>query len=266
MRSIKKKPEHEVVISESGAHSVQLAREAGSKGFKAVVAVGGDGSVNEIGRQLIGSGIPMGIVPTGSGNGIARHFGISTKLSTAIRQAFRGHVKTIDTMCVNDEAAVGFCGVGFDGFVAQQFNAIGERGFSNYVKLTIDIFGSYEANSYALDFDGNQSEAEAYSVVVANARQFGNNAFINPTGREDDGFLELVIVRNFPKAAFASLASRLFLQNIHKSKYVETHRVTKVVIQNPGKEPLQIDGEYASSPKEVVVTIDPASLNILVPR
>lgn len=266
LASVSNPPDHEVVISESGKHSVELARSAASNGFAAVVAVGGDGSVNEIGRQLIGTDLPLGIVPTGSGNGVARHFRISTRLPNAIRQAFRGNVRTIDTIQINDQTAVGFCGLGFDGYIAREFNKLNERGFASYAKLTLDCFNTYEAHSFTVIVDSAATTFIGYSLIVANAKQLGNNAFINPTGKEDDGQLELIVIEDFPKAQFPSIVSRLFLQNIHKSKYVNTLPVKKVTIQNLERQSLQIDGEYAGEPSEVHIEVNPASLNILVPK
>lgn len=259
------KPDHEVVISESGAHSITLAKSAKSNGFVAVVAVGGDGSVNEIGQQLINSDIPLGIVPTGSGNGIARHFKISTQLTTAIKQAFKGKVETMDTLKVNDRFAIGFCGVGVDGFIAHEFNQTKDRGFSNYVKLTIDAFGKYQPTEFNFEVDGQSDSSKAYTVVVANAQQFGNNAFINPKGKDNDGLLELILVKAFPPQAFPAIASRLFLKNIHQSKYIAIKPGKRFRIENLEQASLQIDGEFAGNPHEIIVEVVPSSLNILVP-
>ena len=107
---------------------------------------------------------------------------------------------------------------------------------------------------------------KAFPPYIANARQFGNNAYINPTGCEDDGRLELIVVHSFPKSSFPAMASRLFLQSIHRSKYVDTHRVIRASIINHHSEPLQIDGEFEGTPERIDIEINPSSLNILVPE
>jgi len=128
--------------STSKEHMLKLAREAKKNGYKVCVAVGGDGTVHGIASQLIGGDLALGIIPTGSGNGIARHLNISMDISTAIQQVLNGKPHSIDTITINGTYAIGFCGVGFDGYVAHLFDNISGRGFGNYIKLTLQAFQS----------------------------------------------------------------------------------------------------------------------------
>lgn len=255
-----------VIISESPAHSRYMAKSAEENGYKAVIAVGGDGSVQEIATQLIGSKVAFGIVPAGSGNGIARHLNISMNPEEALQQMLQGKQRVIDTFKVNETAAIGFSGLGLDGLVAKAFDEANERGFSNYVKLTMDLMLGYQATRFRIsDAEGNDANIEALSIVCANTSQLGNNAVVNATGKDDDGALELVIIQNTPPVQRMALASRLFLRSLHKSPVVEVKQSSRFVIENLDSVALQVDGETSGSPSMVTFEVVPKSLNVLIP-
>ncbi len=254
-----------VIESKSPEHSLELARNAKSRGYEAVIAVGGDGSVHEIGAQLIDSSIPLGIIPTGSGNGISRHLGISNSIPKAIDQMLKGKVRFMDTFQVNGQPAIGFSGIGIDAQVAKMFSEASERGFSNYVKLSIDAFTNYTPTSFALKIDDDEHEIAAYSVVCANTSQFGNNAFINPKAVDNDGELELVVIKAMPPAMLMPVASRLFLKTIHKSKWVKVFKGKRFNIQNIEEAELQIDGEALGVFKNLTFEVKPQSLMVITP-
>lgn len=254
-----------VVESQSPEHSLDLARSADSKGYQAVIAVGGDGSVHEIGAQLIGSSIALGIIPTGSGNGISRHLGISNAIPKALDQMLNGKVRCIDTFLVNEQPAIGFSGIGIDAQVAKMFSEATERGFSNYVKLSIDAFTHYKPTDFKFNVDGTEYALPAYSLVCANTSQFGNNAFINPQAIDDDGYLEIIIIKAMPPAMLMPVASRLFLKSIHKSKWVDVLKGKRFEIQNLEGAELQIDGEALGVCKNLTFEVRPQSLMIITP-
>lgn len=266
VKTIRHSRAFEVVESRSGAHSKELASSAGSKGFAAVIAVGGDGSVHEIGTQLIGSKVTLGIIPTGSGNGIARHLHISMNVKTAIKQALDGNMRSIDTFRVNGRAAIGFCGVGFDGHIARLFDEGKKRGFFNYAKLVFQAFSNYEASDFQVRVNGSpEQELKAYTLVFANINQFGNNARINPRACDHDGALEMIAIKPFPSTAFPFLASRLFLGNIDKSKYVSLHAAERFSIQNKGGAEIHVDGEPIGMAENLNFEVIPRSLNVIAP-
>ncbi|MEX2596024.1 MAG: diacylglycerol kinase family protein [Salibacteraceae bacterium] len=255
----------EVIISQSPQHSIDLARSAASRGYSSVVAVGGDGSVREIGIQLINSDCPLGIIPTGSGNGIARHLGISMQMETAIEQVLNGKKRAIDTLLVNNKPAIGWCGTGIDGEVALAFDNATERGFSNYVKLSLDVLLTYKATPMKVLWNDQSKDFEAYTIVAANTTQYGNNAFINPKGKDDDGLLDLIVIKAMPTFAIMPLASRLFLKSITGSKWVEHIRSEKFTLINQGNAPCQIDGEPVNMEETITFEIVPKSLTIIEP-
>lgn len=254
----------EVVIikSANAAESIALAKEAQTKGFAAVVAAGGDGTVHTIGSALTGSSTALGILPIGSGNGIARHLGISMNLKTATEQLLHGNYRLMDTMLVNSEIAIGFAGVGFDGKVAHSFSNSRNRGFINYIRLTVKALS--KNNTYAFQLD-QQQRIHAAAVIVANVSQLGNNAYINPTAQDDDGFFEQIKIREIPLLALPALVTKLFSKQFHTSKFVVVDRKQSTVIVNLDKAPAHIDGEPFGFPDTIIVQINPRSLKVIVP-
>ena len=255
----------EIVESTSPEHSIELAKTAGERGFEAVIAVGGDGSVHEIGMQLIGSDVALGIVPTGSGNGVSRHLGIPNQIKPAVECLLQGKIRRMDTFTANDHPCIGFCGVGIDAAIAEAFDKSTDRGFSNYVKLSIDAFATYEPGETIIQTPSNELTEEVFTVVCANTSQFGNNAYINPSGKDDDGKVEMIIVKHFPPVQLMPLASRLFLKNIHRSKFVEVYSGEAFSVIPPKGISYQIDGEPMGHASKVEFRVNPSSLNVLIP-
>lgn len=259
-------PGLDFVISESPRHSLELASNAKKDDYQAVIAVGGDGSMHEIGTQLIGTEIAFGIVPTGSGNGVARHLGISLDPEKALHEMLRGNVRAIDTFSMNNRTGIGFAGIGIDGHVAKLFDKAEERGFSNYVKLSLDAFFNYKSTRFEISIDDDPSfEQDALTVICANTSQLGNNAVVNATGLDDDGLLELVVIEAVPAMNMMTLASRLFLKTLHKSPSVKVYQGKSFSIKNIGLAEMHIDGEAMGPEENVTFSINPSSLNALIP-
>jgi YegS/Rv2252/BmrU family lipid kinase len=260
----------EVLYTEAPKHGGELAREALGRKAEIIVAVGGDGSVNEIGQALVGTKASLAIIPTGSGNGLARHLGIPMDPALAIDVIKEGHVQTIDTVRVtdqsgNDQTYLGVAGVGFDAEIGWKFSETKRRGFFSYLFLVLKELPRYRPTTYDLWVDGKKITREAFLVAFANSSQFGNGATIAPGAIIDDGFLDLVIVHKFPFPTAARLAYQLFHGTLFNSQYVETIRCKKVdIYQHYIK--AHLDGEPGFFLDTVHVEIVPASLNILVPR
>lgn len=256
----------DIEISQSTQHSIDLAKRACEEGREAVIAVGGDGSVQEVATQLIGSSTALGIVPTGSGNGIARHLGISMKPSVALEQMLAGKRRTVDTFRVNDRPGIGFAGVGVDGHVARLFDEANERGFSNYIKLSLDASLSYTSTRFRIyPEDALPINVEAMTVLLANTSQLGNNAVVNATGADDDGQLELIIVKKVPTVNMMTLASRMFLSTLHKSPFVEVLTGGRFTLENLDMAELHIDGEVVATASSLTFEVRPRSLHVLIP-
>ena len=186
---LKKIPSSQLFLTEYPGHAKEIARQLAKENkTNRIIAIGGDGTINEIGAGLIGSDIPMGIIPLGSGNGLARHLGISMQFDKALKQALHGTPIAIDTLSWNDKPFFCTAGLGFDAEVAQDFAKTSGRGIVNYIKSSFKIITQYSSSQIAI----NNKPAEAlFSLTIANANQYGNNAFISPFSNVQDAQIQL---------------------------------------------------------------------------
>ncbi len=184
------------VVTQAAGHATELATEASILGkHVAVVAVGGDGTVNETARGLRHSAMPLGILPLGSGNGLARHLGIPLMLETALAHFFKSQVQTIDSATLNGQPFFCVAGLGFDAYVSQQFAQQPRRGWDTYVRVSMQAYLDYLPQKVRVA----GLETEVFSLAFANAGQFGNNAWVAPQATLTDGLLEVCTVTPFPK-------------------------------------------------------------------
>ena len=181
----------EVVFTERAGHATEIALEAIAKGADIIVASGGDGTVNEVACALVNTGIPMGILPAGSGNGLARCLGISMAYALALRTIIRGNTKQMDVAYVNDMLYTSIAGIGFDAFVAQKFAESSIRGMISYMQIVLQEISGYKSLTYKLTIDGVRFEKHALMIIFANSNQFGFNTRIAPDAKVDDGFLDI---------------------------------------------------------------------------
>lgn len=257
--------DYEFVYTKAPKHATEMSRMAVNEGFEIVAAVGGDGSVNEVARSLIHTNSSLAILPCGSGNGTARHMKIPIDLNKAINIINRGKSKTIDTFKVNEEIAINTAGIGYTAHIAHKFSKLNKRGFKNYIKISIKDSLKYESQQCEILIDGKNWKGTAFIIDVANGNQWGNNAIIAPYAKNDDGFLDLLIVKDFPFMIFPIMAVRLFTKSIHRSKYVELKKITDVVIRQERND-AHIDGEPVMLGSELRVSILPLSLKVVAPE
>src|SRR5579862_2650908 len=255
----------EILFSQAPYHATQLAREAVTGRHADIVAVvGGDGTINEVGQALIGSDAVLAIIPTGSGNGLARHLQIPLKTSEAIDLLETGVVQTIDTVQINDRPYLGVAGIGFDAEVGWSFAQAKQRGFFTYLITVLKMLPRYSACQYDLILDKEHFSKSAFLISFANSSQFGNGASISPQAKMDDGFLDVVIVKKFPFYAAFEMVYRLFHSSLHRSKYVEVIQCREIHIDTPHLK-AHIDGEPVLFEEGMHVRLIPSSLKVLVP-
>lgn len=244
----------------------RIIDDASRAGVEVIFAVGGDGTVHEIGKRLIGKPLALGIVPTGSGNGFARHLRLPMKPANLVRSIPALQRQTIDTAEVNGRPFIGVMGVGFDAHIADRFESSKVRGIRTYIREGLAAYSSYRPHRYELTIDGEQRPVEAYIIAVANSSQYGNNARIAPDASVMDGKLNVVIIRDAPLVAVPIMMLRLFTGSIHHSGFVTTLEATEVVIRRESSGAAHVDGEPLELPSELHVRILPRSLNVLVPK
>ncbi|MGI9541892.1 MAG: diacylglycerol/lipid kinase family protein, partial [Cyclobacteriaceae bacterium] len=236
------------------------------EGFNFVTAVGGDGTVNETAQALLNSETALGIIPFGSGNGLARDLSIPLDTTKAINVILQQQVTIIDSAEANGRPFFCTAGVGFDAYISKQFAEQPERGFKTYLKNTLLEFARYQSGDYAIQAEGFDMKYKAFSITFANARQFGNNAFISPLADIRDGQLDLCIVKDYPKHLGINLGLRLFNKSIHKSNYVEIMKITEATVTCPVGSYYHLDGEaFALDEDTLEVKIKPASLKVVTP-
>ena len=218
-----------------------LVQKAIKMGATRIIAVGGDGTINEVASELVGTNIPLGIIPIGSGNGLARHLGIPLHPAMALSFATSGASSKIDVGKFNGKYFFCTAGIGFDASVAHRFAKGSKRGFINYIKATLLTLFNYKPIEVSIN---NEPFEKVFSLTIANANQFGNNAFISPSSNIQDGQLELIKIKKLNLFQAAVIGVRLFLGNIDKSTMVQVLACKEVTIQYKSKAPFHLDGEY----------------------
>ena len=254
------------ITDKKGAAS-GFVRKRVKKGDKIFVAVGGDGTVNEVAGELVKKDCLLGIIPTGSGNGLARHLKIPLSVKKSVDVINKAFTRKIDYGKLNKRFFFCTCGVGFDAHVGHLFAESDTRGFISYIRATLMEFRRYKPKKYKLiDTKGKKRIRRAFLVTFANASQYGNNAFIAPDADVFDGFLDVCIMRPFPLLRAIPLSFRLFSKTIHRSDLLETIRVKEMTLLRRKKGEVHFDGEPCMMGKEIKVKIVPAGLRIFVPE
>jgi len=257
---------YETLFSAYRGNAYEIALQKKKEGYENMVAVGGDGTVNEVASALINSSCKLGIIPAGSGNGLARHLHIPVQIHAALDVIRHHKIHQIDAGKVNDRYFFCTCGTGFDASVGKKFARDSRRGMLNYVRATIHQYIRYSPKSYVLKTGSKSIKLDAFLVTFANSGQYGNNAYIAPNAVIDDGWLDLCILRPFPKATTLELGLRLFFKNIHQSPYLETMRIRKASLKRKGKRKmtLHLDGEPVTLKGQIKVRVVPGALQVMV--
>ena len=244
-------------------HGTDLAREAVDQGFDCVVAVGGDGSVNDVAQGLKDSGVTMGIIPCGSGNGLARTLKIPLKPALAIRMLNQMNEIAIDSIVINDSwLCVNAAGVGFDAYIARLMHAAKTRGFAAYTNLILREYASYKCNNYRLTIDDRTIERSAWFIAVANGRQYGYNLAVAPKAQLCDGLIDISIIDKIPLDHIPITAPMAFMNLLDHSQHVEMFRGKEIVIEGNVHKWVNIDGEGENLGKELHFVNHPRSVKI----
>mgnify|MGYP001161456007 CR=1 FL=1 len=255
---------YSVVFTNGPNHATLLSSQAAAAGSNIIVAVGGDGSVNEVAQGLIGTNSKLAVIPTGSGNGFARHFNIPLDISQSIKVINSQSNQWIDTVKINNKSYLGVAGIGFDADVSIAFSHLDTRGPASYLFVILSELRKYKPKDYELIIDGNIVKEKAFLICFANSKQYGNNAFIAPKAKIDDGFLDVIVWKEFPPFAAPKLIHDLFTKNLDNSKYTKTYRCQEVIIKKPVNA-LHIDGEPLETHDDVFIRIMPSSVKIISP-
>jgi YegS/Rv2252/BmrU family lipid kinase len=256
--------EIEIVLTERAGHARDLAAAFRDAGAPLVIAWGGDGTTNEVATALAHTGIPLAIVPSGSGNGLATELRVPVDPERALEAALQGRDRHIDAGDLNGRLFVNIAGVGFDAHVAHQFQQLsrGRRGGLPYLTIGLRSVWGYQAGSYVIEFDGERLETEALVIAFANGCQYGNKAVIAPLACVDDGKLEMVIVKPWPAAANFLRVHHLFRRTTHRAPGVLTRSVITARVTSTTPLEIHVDGEVVESSPEALVRVVPGALTL----
>ena len=246
-------------------HGRELAQAAVEQGvYDAIVAVGGDGSVNDIAGALVGSDIALAIIPCGSGNGLARNLKIPLTPAHAIEVINHFKMAEIDTIDVNGHIVASIAGIGFDAHVARRMKLVKVRGLQAYAKIIVADYTTYKEHTYKLIIDGKEIERQAWFISFANSNQFGYNTTIAPMAQLDDGLIDICIVDRIPLLHLPLTAPLLYLNHFQLSQHVEYYKAHEVTVLNNKEKWVNIDGEGESIGEELHFVNNRKNLKIIV--
>lgn len=255
---------YEIQFTQHIGHGTELARKAADNGAYAVVAVGGDGSVNDIIKGLYGTHSVLAILPKGSGNGLARTLSIPVDEEKAIQIINRGLIDNIDIGFANDKLFASNAGVGYDALVCKKFANSEKRGLSVYAWLITKYMWLYRDWTWQIEVDGEKRQETAFFISVANGRQFGYNFKIAEDASWTDGLLDVVIIRKFPKIMGAILGLRMLTGTLLKSRYVHRIRGKNIIISNPNLKLMQTDGDAVPCASAIHYRVEHMAQRVIV--
>lgn len=261
----KDKFDYQISYTAYAHHATAISLAAVLNGYDTVVAVGGDGSINDCVKGLVSTGVNLAIIPAGSGNGLARCLNIPLSMEDAIKTINSLKTSQIDCIRLNETIYASIAGVGFDALIAKEFERTHTRGFQPYLKLVIQNYPQYKQRTYRLTIDGKRIETQALFVSFANSNQFGFNTEIAPKANLEDGLIDVIIVKKPPLPMLPLMAQQLFLHSFDRSMYVETYQARKITLHNDSAIGVNIDGEYKEYSSDLHFEIIPQSLNIIIP-
>ena len=252
-----------VYTNEQG-HVAQIIDDVATQGFDVVIGVGGDGTINEVADAVRPTDMTMGIIPMGSGNGLARSLDIPMDPEAALEVIRKGYIKRIDCCEANGVPFFVTFGVGFDAQVTASYDQKSFRGPLSYVLSTVDQFIKHKSSLYRLHLNGEVIEQKAFLVTCANADQYGNNAIIAPEAELDDGLFDVVVIRNMSLLKAPQVAINLFTKNINESASIDIYRTDHLIIEREEADYAQVDGELLELGRRIEISIQKQQLPILV--
>lgn len=256
----------ETAYTERPAHATELAAAYAAEGTDIIIAMGGDGTVNEVARGLCNTSSTLGIIPTGSGNGLARHLQIPLDPKGAIGIITAGNTQQCDYCTVNDRPFFCTFGIGFDAAVSDRFaSRPSQRGMANYLRSAFEELIHFEAEEYTIITDEGETREKAFVIACCNAAQYGNNAFIAPNASVTDGLMDITILHEGNLLRQAINGIDLMLGLIRNGARARTFRASHLTINRPHSGPVHLDGEPADMGRRLVVRCHAGGLRVFSP-
>ena len=260
----KERFECKVCITEYAGHAAELAKACAAQGDDIVVAVGGDGTVNEVARSLVHTKTALGIIPCGSGNGLARHLCIPMDIRKALDIINQAQIVDFDYGVINDLPFFCTCGMGFDAFISLKFAEAGKRGPITYVENVLKEGLKYKPETYEIIDDNGTTKYKAFLIACANASQYGNNAYIAPGATMKDGKMDVIIMEPFDALEAPQIAADLFMKTLGNNSKIKTFRTKNLHITRKQPGAIHYDGDPIMTDAEIDVHMEPQGIKILV--
>lgn len=255
---------HEIIFTTRVGEAIELTQNGIQENYDVIVAVGGDGTVNEIAGEVANSNKKLGIIPIGSGNGLARDLNIPINTKASIKNLLLGSEKIIDVGYCNNKFFACTAGVGFDAHMGERFKNLENRGIIGYIKTFLKEFFTYKSEDYILNIDNQEIKVNAFLITIANCKQWGNNFYISPKAKNNDGKLEICVIRKFPKILFPVLVYRLMCKNIHYSQFYDSFSCDSASILKENELIFHVDGEPQLEKNEIKFYLRKKGLSLIV--
>jgi YegS/Rv2252/BmrU family lipid kinase len=256
--------ECEIIKTEYAGHAAELASQCVNDHIDICVAVGGDGTVNEVARSLAHSETALGIIPCGSGNGLARHLCLPMDMKQALQVINAGKTDYFDYGVINDQPFFCTCGMGFDAYVSLKFAESGKRGLATYVENVLKEGLTYKPDTYIITDESGNHQYNAFLVACANASQYGNNAYIAPGASMQDGLLDVIIMEPFNIIEAAKVGFDLFAKTLKSNKHIKTFQARSIHIHRNESGAVHFDGDPTKMGTDIDVRIEPLGLKAII--
>ena len=260
----KDKFEYEIVTTQYPGHASEISTKAKDDGIDIVVAVGGDGTVNEVARSIVHSQTALGIIPSGSGNGLARHLLLPMNAKKAIEIINECEIHELDYGIINEYPFFCTCGMGFDAFVSMKFAESGRRGPITYAENILREGLKYKPETYVIEDENGTNTYKAFLISCANASQYGNNAYIAPKASMSDGLMDVIIMEPFDMLEAPQISIDMFNKTLNKNAKIKTYQSKKIHIHRTKPGVIHYDGDPVMAGEDIDVEIKPKGIKIII--
>lgn len=249
-------------LTQSSQHTAEIVETSLSRGMKNFIAVGGDGTVNTLARNLVHKDAYLGIIPRGSGNGLARHLGMPRDLTNGIQRLIKKRSMAVDGIKINGFWSFNVAGIGFDGYISTLFGQNGQRGMRNYMKLINSEYKAYQPILMEIHFANQVVTKPVFQLAIANASQYGNNAIVAPTAELDDQQLNIAMITKVPMALLPAFFIKVLSGNIHRSKYWQSFITDKLIVHTSRPVHFHTDGDGRGLSEHFEIELVPSCLKL----
>ena len=256
--------QYRVVWTQHSGHAAELARQAVAEGYDVCLAIGGDGTVNEVARSLCHTPTALAIVPMGSGNGLARHLRIPMDPDGALRVLAECQIHELDYGTINGHPFFCTCGLGFDAFLSEKFATSGRRGMRTYMQRALDVGINYKPETYDIEVDGRSEHLKAFLITCGNASQYGNNFYITPTASMHDGLLDVTILEPFPLIESAQVVLQMLNKTISSNPHSRMFQCQSLRVHRSKPGVIHYDGDPAEAGTDIEIGLQPKGIRIVV--